>query len=182
VAAQRGKIPVQHREGQALFSLELLFSRQEIHTVRRCFLDAAHQCRFFARWKMVAYTQTDSESPSGSIFVQPFPSTGEKYQVSKLGHHALWSPDGNELFYVPSVTQFLAVSVRFDPSFSFSNPTAVPRGFSEASTMIVRNHDITPDGKFIGKLGASSRSAIANVPIQVVINWFEDLRQRIPAH
>ena len=132
--------------------------------------------------KWVAYTQTDSESPSGSIFVQPFPSTGAKYQVSTLGNHALWSPDGNELFYVPSVTQFLAVSVRFDPSVSFSNPTTVPRGFSEASTMIVRNHDITPDGKFIGKLGASSRSAIANVPIQVVINWFEDLRQRIPAH
>src|SRR5262249_15508786 len=37
----------------------------------------------------------------GEIYVQPFPPTGAKYQLSASGgFDPLWSPDGKELFYL----------------------------------------------------------------------------------
>ena len=51
------------------------------------------------RW--VAYGS--NETGGNEIYVQPFPSTGTKYQVSKnrSSVHPLWSPDGKELFSIP---------------------------------------------------------------------------------
>ena len=51
------------------------------------------------RW--VAYGS--DESGTDAVYVQPFPATGAKYQVSRgdVGHHALWSRDGKQLFYIP---------------------------------------------------------------------------------
>ena len=53
------------------------------------------------RW--VAYSTTAPGPPAGSLFVQPFPTTGATYPISpskSLGFHPTWSPDGKELFYV----------------------------------------------------------------------------------
>ena len=60
------------------------------------------------RW--VAYTL---RTGTATIYVQPFPATGAKYQISKDdgAHHALWSPDGKEIFYVPGASPVVAVSV-----------------------------------------------------------------------
>jgi hypothetical protein len=43
--------------------------------------------------------------------------------------------------------------------------------------------DILPDGRFIGVVNAESIPTDAHaVPqIQVVLNWFEELKQRVPA-
>ena len=50
------------------------------------------------RW--VAYSATAPGPPAGSLFVQPFPTTGATYPISKGGgFHPTWSPDGKELFY-----------------------------------------------------------------------------------
>ena len=55
------------------------------------------------RW--VAYAANTASSES-FVYVQPFPATGEIYQVSKEGengHHPMWTRDGKELLYVPQV-------------------------------------------------------------------------------
>jgi hypothetical protein len=49
----------------------------------------------------------------------------------------------------------------------------------------VRNYDITPDGKFVALVdprepGVSGTSLAPE--IQVVLNWFEELKQRVPTH
>jgi serine/threonine-protein kinase len=43
-------------------------------------------------------------STARTIYVQPFPTTGALYQLSKnsAGHHPMWSADGKELFYEPA--------------------------------------------------------------------------------
>ena len=49
------------------------------------------------RW--VAYASREGRT-SSAVYVQPFPPTGAKYQISKNaedGHHPVWSPDGAEL-------------------------------------------------------------------------------------
>jgi hypothetical protein len=45
-----------------------------------------------------------------------------------------------------------------------------------------RNYDITPDGKrFLGVVDADQKAGTPiTPPIQIVINWFEELKRRVP--
>jgi Tol biopolymer transport system component len=71
------------------------------------------------RW--IAYRST--QMGADQIYVQPFPSTGAKYQITKSGgHKSVWSPDGKQLFYVPGGAQFAVVTIATQPSFTFGNP------------------------------------------------------------
>src|SRR5262249_45528541 len=78
--------------------------------------------------KWIAYQS--SETGRNEIFVQPFPATGTKYQITRGtdSHHPLWSPDGKELFYVPGPGQFVRVGVSTQSNFSVGNPTPVLPG------------------------------------------------------
>ena len=79
------------------------------------------------RW--VAYQIGEpGASGEGTTYVQPFPPTGTKYQIAR-GGRPLWSRDGKELFFVPAPGRFMVVTVRTAPSFTFTSPVAVPRGF-----------------------------------------------------
>jgi Tol biopolymer transport system component len=136
------------------------------------------------RW--VAYSAGESVPLAGSLFVQPFPTTGAKYQISESsgGIHPMWSPDGKELFYGARVGQWFAVSVTTRPAFTFGNPVPVTSIAFDLGAGFERNIDITLDGeRFIGVVPAGQNaSAAAPVApqIQVVLNWFTELQQRVP--
>ena len=112
-----------------------------------------------------------NETGQLGIFVQPFPPTGAKYQISKNGGRwPLWSPDGKELLYsflVSGGEKLFAVNVATQPSFTFSNPVAIPvEGIIPVSTGPARDYDITPDGKYFIALTSSTQSERAG-PQQV---------------
>jgi serine/threonine protein kinase/Tol biopolymer transport system component len=136
------------------------------------------------RW--VAYSATPPGPPTaGSLFVQPFPTTGATYPISKgNGFHPMWSPDGKELFYFTGYSlQFVAVSVTTRPTFTFGNPVPVPSGFLERGQNAERNDDITLDGKrFLGVVAAGQTASgpPAAPQIQVVLNWTEELKRLVP--
>jgi Tol biopolymer transport system component len=140
---------------------------------------------FSPNGKWLAYQS--SEVKSSEIFVQPFPATGTKYQITKAGggHHPLWSPDGKEVFFIPGPAQFSKLSIRTEPSFSFGNPVSVLNGgFIEEGPVSTRPYDITPDGKqLIGVItaGQNKTGSPAQPQIHVVLNWFEELKQRVAA-
>jgi hypothetical protein len=51
---------------------------------------------------------------------------------------------------------------------------------------VERNYDILPDGRFLGVAGEETaagreQSSAATPQIQVVVNWFEELRRLAPA-
>jgi len=134
------------------------------------------------RW--VAYA---SFGPSGGGgYVQPFPATGARYQIPKLAidYHPLWTSDGKELFYIPAFGRFAAVSVQMQPSFTFGNPVEMTTvAFTQGHfSPDVRNYDLTPSGKFVALVDPQEgRSRTSAAPeIQVVLNWFEELKQRVP--
>jgi serine/threonine-protein kinase len=135
------------------------------------------------RW--VAYTLR-SAAGVVAVYVQPFPVTGALYQVSKddIGHHPLWSPDGKALFYFPGGDQLVSVSVVTQPTLMLGNPTPVPGGLSVNTTQTdPRNHDITVDGqRFIAVVDSlQTQSRVPTAPqIQIVLNWFEELKARMP--
>jgi serine/threonine-protein kinase len=143
------------------------------------------------RW--VAYSLRETRESVSTVFVQPFPATGEKFQVpnNNVGSHLpLWSPDAKELFYVGgnTTTLFSSVSIKMQPSFLLGEPVALRRGFAVLGPGLAagRTYDITPDGqRFVGvidplQVQAAAPAAPAPKQIQVVLNWLEELKQRVP--
>ena len=118
--------------------------------------------------------------------MQPFPATGAKFLITKDGGtHPVWSPDGKEIFFMNDMNngQLYSVSIRTQPVFTFGNPVPLAiKGFAQ-SVCCRRDYDITPDGKqFIVILppGAATNEAPQTLQIQVVLNWFEELKRLVP--
>ena len=138
------------------------------------------------RW--VAYTLRGATGAS-SVDVEPFPHAGTPYQISQRdeqgGHHPLWSPNGKELFYFRGTDPLVVVDIATQPTFSFSSPRPVPGPIANNTAISgPRNYDITPDGqRIITVVGFGQRQQEASTAsqVQVVLNWFEELKVRVPA-
>src|SRR5262245_43975737 len=127
-----------------------------------------------------------NETGRNQIWVQPFPATGAKFPIV-VGGHPFWSPDGKELFYNSGANQTSVVSITTRPTVTFGVPALVPSsGLGNRNPNISpRGSDITPDGKyFVGVLTVDqTQTGSPAVPqIQFVLNWFEDLKQRMSNH
>jgi dipeptidyl aminopeptidase/acylaminoacyl peptidase len=135
------------------------------------------------RW--VAYVR--SERNRAMVYVEPFPATGARYQLpveaSGIAHHPLWSPDGKELFFNPAPGLFSWVSITTEPTVTFGNPKVGPRPFVTGPPIMRRAFDIRRDGKFVGLIEAGQTVGSTIIPhqIQVVLNWFEEVKGLVPA-
>jgi Tol biopolymer transport system component len=129
------------------------------------------------RW--VVYDAVE-ESGGARVYVEPFPRTGTRYRVSDAGVNAFWSPDGKELVYAPAPSQFFAVTFSTHPTVEFGTPRPVPRGgLGAAFRGARRNYDPSPDGKHIlGVLDGAGQQRASTV--QVVLQWFDELKARAP--
>lgn len=121
------------------------------------------------------------------IYVQPFPATGAHYQLpakeaADVPHHPRWSPDGKELFYNPGPGGFEVVRVTTQPTFAFGNSVSLVKSLQFGPPNSRTPYDITPDGKLLGvtPAGPAASPTPAAPQIQVVLNWFEDLKMRVP--
>ena len=149
--------------------------------------DVPTDASFSPDGKWVAYTSREPVAPSQSVvYIEPFPRTGARYQVSKSaddGHHPLWSPDGREIFYTPGPgNRFTGMPITTTPSLTFGQPFNLPRSFINAPPTITRTYDITRDGKrFLGLRTDVGPDGQPIAPqIQVVLNWFDELKTRVP--
>ena len=133
------------------------------------------------RW--MAYMSTESGKPE--IYVRPFPDVNKgKWQVSTSGGDSpLWSPNGRELFY-RSGDSVVAVSVQTEPTFKPGKPETLFRGtYVSASLRDAHTWDIGPDGKrFLMMKAPAAIASSEGVPrrIDIVLNWLEELKQRVP--
>ena len=142
------------------------------------------------RW--MAY-QSD-ESGQGEIYVRPFPDINKgRWQVSTNGGSSpLWSPDGQELFYRSNDT-IMTVAVETEPTFNPGNPEVLFRGTYFSSSVLqikVTPWDISPDGKRFLMIKQQTTtdeesatgdvSALVFRKINIVLNWDQELKQRVP--
>jgi serine/threonine-protein kinase len=138
------------------------------------------------RW--IAYTHRGGTALA-MIYVEPFPPTGARYQISRadeLGHHPVWSPDGRTLFYVPGNQPVVGIDIATKPAFTFGTPKPWPGKLPNSTPFgVPRNYDVLPDGRrfIFPTLQSDDRStgAAAAPQIQVVVNWFEELKARVPS-
>jgi Tol biopolymer transport system component/predicted Ser/Thr protein kinase len=137
------------------------------------------------RW--LAYTS--NESGRNEIYVRPYPDVdGGKWQVSTSGgDSALWSPNGRELLY-RNGEEIMAVPIIADKTYNAGSPKVLFRGTYVAASFVGGNRelspwDINPDGKrfLMMKQGGSGTSAGGGPRrINIVLNWLEELKQRVP--
>jgi serine/threonine-protein kinase len=130
------------------------------------------------RW--IAYES--NESAATDIFVRPFPETDNgRWQVSSGGGiKPLWAPSGRELFYVSPNATLMSVPVEPGAGFNFGNAVRVidVRPYTLAGA--VRDYDVSPDGQRFLLLKDSEQQD--RVQINVVINWFEELKRLVPTN
>jgi hypothetical protein len=93
----------------------------------------------------------------------------------------LWSWDGTELFYVPGPGQFTVVSVQTEPEFAFTRPEPILRRFGLAPPASPRPYDILPDGRIVAVDAIKRAGDQRSQEIQVVLNWFEELKPKLSA-
>ena len=131
------------------------------------------------RW--VAY-QAREGTGLRQVFLQPFPTTGAKYLVG-TGGQPYWSPKGNELLLNINVSMSVVIPVTTTPRVAFGQPVDFPRrGRYEGDPAIRRrNTDSMPDGQHIvGVATGEVGGATEDNAITVVLNWFDEVRQKVP--
>ena len=131
--------------------------------------------------KWLAYVS--NESGQYEVWVCPFPEVNNWKQPVSVngGNSPLWSPDSRELFY-RNGDSVMAVAVESEATFKLQKPVRLfQRPYVEwnASTDL-HPWDIHPDGKrFLMMKEATPEAAQSPRHINIVLNWLEELKQRV---
>jgi serine/threonine protein kinase/Tol biopolymer transport system component len=137
----------------------------------------------------IAYTS--NESGRNEVYVSTFPDVDKGRQLVSTdgGDSPLWSRDGEELFY-HNADEILAVPVKAEPTFSLEPSKLLFRGtysFSNLGVNAVSRYptrwDVSRDGRhflMIKPPGITSNDVNGPRQIDIVLNWLEELKQRVP--
>lgn len=131
-----------------------------------------------------------NESGRDEVYVQPFPGPGGRKQVSTEGGiEPAWAPNGREMFYVvrdptpgPNARmKMMAVDVALQPTFTAGKPHGLFEGRFIAAAYL-RNYDVTPDGRRFIMIQFKEQPQPPPLTEMVLVqNWFEELKQKLPA-
>jgi Tol biopolymer transport system component len=132
------------------------------------------------RW--IAYVSVESDQPN--VYVRPYPEVNSgKWPVSTSnGWGPVWSPDGKELFYL-SDGWMMSVPIESGTAFKAGVPQKLFKGdYYDFWTGEGRIH---PDGKRFLMIKPTPRKdsesgEAAPDKINIVLNWFEELKERVP--
>jgi eukaryotic-like serine/threonine-protein kinase len=135
--------------------------------------------RFSPDGRWLAYIS--DESGSYEIYVQPYPGPGGKWQIStEGGKEPVWNPNGRELFY-RSGDKMMAVDITTQPGFAAGKPRMLFEGRYEPAPVPIANYDVSPDGQRFLMLKPTEQAQASPTQINIVLNWFEELKRRVPA-
>ena len=91
----------------------------------------------------------------------------------------MWSRDGRELFYLDG-DRMMAVEITTAPTFRAGAPRLLFEGRYTTPWHGVAGYDVAADGQRFLRVQPMHPDPPAN-QIHVVLNWFEELRRRVPA-
>jgi eukaryotic-like serine/threonine-protein kinase len=91
----------------------------------------------------------------------------------------VWNRNGRELFY-RSGAKMMAVDIATRPGFAAGKPSTLFEGQYQPSPVTAPNYDVSPDGQRFLMLKPSEQEKAAPTQINVVLNWFEELKQKVP--
>ena len=128
----------------------------------------------------MAYPSDESGSGRQEIYVRPYPGPGAKWQIStEGGTEPVWNPNGRELFY-RSGNAMMAVAVTSKPAFAASRPRVLFTGNYVLSSVTYPNYDVSRDGRRFLMIQRSAQEQTTPTQIVAVLNWFDELKRRVP--
>ena len=134
--------------------------------------------RFSPDGRWLAYTS--DESGRREIYVQPYPGPGGKWQIStEGGMEPVWNRNGRELFY-RSGERMMAVDIATQPGFAAGKPRMLFGGPYQPASIPSAEYDVSADGQRFLMIKPVEQGATTPTQINVVLNWFEELKQRVP--
>lgn len=174
------------RDGQLLAFVELNAATGDDTWVLRMsdrkaqlFLASASAPAFSPDGHWLAYVS--EESGRREVYVQPYPGPGGKYQIStEGGTEPLWNHNGRELFYRDG-DKMMAVDIYAQPSFAAGKPRQLFQGDYLPNYFPGPYYDVSGDGQQFLMLKPVEQAQVAPSQINVVLNWFEELKQKVPA-
>jgi Tol biopolymer transport system component len=118
-----------------------------------------------------------NESGRNEVYVQPYPGPGGKWQIStEGGTEPLWARNGGELFYLNG-EQMMAVDITTQPGFSAGTPHLLFEGqYHLQAGTAPASYAVTADGQQFIMIKAAAQAR----QINVVLNWFEELKRLVP--
>ena len=140
-----------------------------------------NQPRFSPDGKYVSYYS--SESGGEEIYVEPYPPTGKRWQVSggSTGAvDAVWSPKGDRIYYRGGGSQniFSSVKLTTNENFTHSSPEILFAGKPYVD-VFDKSFDVSADGERLLVLQqVNSNEQIYH--LEVVVNWTEELKRLVP--
>jgi hypothetical protein len=85
------------------------------------------------------------------------------------------------IVYNPGPGDLVRVQVTPGPTLGFSNAELLPRARMLESPASSRNIDMSPDGtQFVGVVDAGTSELDSLSEVHVVLNWFEELKAKVP--
>ncbi len=74
----------------------------------------------------------------------------------------------------------MAVDIATQPNFSAGKPRVLFEGPYVPAPLTNPNYDVSPDGQRFLMLKPVEQAQTAPTQINVVLNWFEELKQKVP--
>jgi Tol biopolymer transport system component len=122
-----------------------------------------------------------NESGSAEVYVQPYPGPGGRWQIStEGGREPVWNPNGRELFY-RNGNKMMAVEIATQHGFSAGKPRMLFEGQYALGPATTSNYDVSPDGQRFLMVKPAEQEQVPKTQINVVLNWFEELKRRVPS-
>jgi serine/threonine-protein kinase len=118
------------------------------------------------------------ESGKAEIYLEAFPAGGSRVQLSTDGGtEPVWARNGKELFYRAG-KKLMAVPISVGAGSAPGRPKVLFEGdFMQG--LQLPTYDVSLDGRqfyFLQK----SKQAEQQARIEIILNWFEELKQRVP--
>jgi hypothetical protein len=138
--------------------------------------DISPNGRFMAFWT--------NASGQFEIWVRPFPNVNDgRWLISNGGGtRPVWARNGRQLFYLDLSNRLMAVPVQAEgQTFTHGAPARVLNTTYAGPTNNSRPYDVSRDGERPLMIKETTTEGDAAGPrIAVVLNWHEELKQRVP--
>jgi Tol biopolymer transport system component len=121
------------------------------------------------------------ESGDKQVYIQPFPRTGAKYQISRNGGtRPRWRADGREIFFVAADGSMMAAKVNVESPYETETPVRLFDSRIATRNGRSRMYAVTADGNRF--LLAVPRQRATPTPITVIVNWLAASRSLNASH
>ena len=139
------------------------------------------------RW----FVYSSNETGNVEIYAYPYPrgSAGRQTITTDGGVLPVWPRESDELVFLNNRTAFMqAVRIQTDPTLRRSNPIdlfSLPGRGITVGAGATAMYDMTPNGErllvaILEGSGGTEDDAEDFRRINIVLNWFEELRERVP--